>query len=216
MSRRVLIYKRFERFWHWTQAALIILLALTGFEIHGSYRLLGFERAIAVHDVAAVALLVLVAFAIFWHFTTGEWRQYVPTGEKLREMLGYYLGGIFRGEPHPVHKSEISKLNPLQRVTYAGLKILIIPLQLVSGLAYYFYNDLVEAGYLTGGVGPVAVVHVAGSFALIVFLIAHIYLTTTGTTPTSNIKAMVTGWEQLEDEEEGTAGEPRPGADAPG
>ena len=37
MSERIYIFKGFERFWHWAQAALIITLLLTGFEIHGSY-----------------------------------------------------------------------------------------------------------------------------------------------------------------------------------
>ena len=44
MTERVYIFKAFERFWHWSQAALIILLLLTGFEIHGSYANFGFER----------------------------------------------------------------------------------------------------------------------------------------------------------------------------
>jgi len=37
MSERVIIFKRFERFWHWSQAALIIVLLISGFDIHGSY-----------------------------------------------------------------------------------------------------------------------------------------------------------------------------------
>jgi thiosulfate reductase cytochrome b subunit len=34
-----------------------------------------------------------------------------------------------------------------------------------------------------------------------VFLIAHLYLTTAGHTPTSHIKAMITGWEEVDAEE---------------
>ena len=84
--RREYVYKGFERFWHWTQALLILFLALTGFEIHGSLAFFGFEQAVAYHQAAAAALMVLVAFAVFWHLTTGEWRQYLPTREKLREL----------------------------------------------------------------------------------------------------------------------------------
>ena len=73
------VYRRFERFWHWTQAALILFLGVTGFEIHGSLSFFGFDQAVRYHSAAAMAFLVLIAFAIFWHFTTGEWRQYVPT-----------------------------------------------------------------------------------------------------------------------------------------
>jgi thiosulfate reductase cytochrome b subunit len=44
MTERVYLFKGFERFWHWSQAALIIFLLVSGFEIHGTYRLFGFER----------------------------------------------------------------------------------------------------------------------------------------------------------------------------
>ena len=43
MSERVYLFKRFERFWHWSQAALIIFMLFSGFEIHGSYKAMGFE-----------------------------------------------------------------------------------------------------------------------------------------------------------------------------
>ena len=38
---RIYVFKRFERFWHWSQALLIIGMMITGFEVHGSYTLLG-------------------------------------------------------------------------------------------------------------------------------------------------------------------------------
>ena len=47
----------------------------------------------------------------------------------------------------------------------------------------------------------IAVVHVLGAFGLVAFLIGHVYLTTTGHTPMTNIKAMITGWEDLPDDE---------------
>ena len=75
MSERIYIFKGFERFWHWAQAALIITLLLTGFEIHGSYKLFGFYKALDTHTTAAWALIGLWVFAIFWHVTTGEWRR---------------------------------------------------------------------------------------------------------------------------------------------
>jgi thiosulfate reductase cytochrome b subunit len=93
---RVPIYSRFERFWHWAQASLILFLALTGFEIHGTIAFFGFGQAVRLHSIAAYALIVLIAFAVFWHVTTGEWRQYVPTRRLLRAQCEYYFVGIFR------------------------------------------------------------------------------------------------------------------------
>jgi thiosulfate reductase cytochrome b subunit len=213
MSERMLIYTRFNRFWHWSQALLVILLGVTGFEIHGTFSLFGFDRAVTLHNWLAGAFGVLVAFAIFWHFTTDQWRQYTPTRRHLREMVGFYLGGIFRNEPHPFKKTEISKLNPLQRLTYLGLKLLIFPIQGITGLIYFYYDDLAALGYLPDGVGTIALIHTAGAFALLAFLIAHTYLTTTGETLTSNLKAMVTGWEECHEEE--TRPAPSSTADAP-
>lgn len=197
MSKRVCIYNRFNRFWHWSQALLILLLALTGFEIHGTFPLLGFERAVVWHNRLAGAFGVLVAFAIFWHFTTGQWRQYTPTRRHLLAMVGFYVRGIFRGAPHPFRKTGVAKLNPLQRLTYLSLKLLVFPVQGLSGLAYFCYDDLAARGWLPDGVGLIALVHTAGAFALLAFLLSHMYLSTTGETLTSNLKAMLTGWEDV-------------------
>lgn len=199
--RREYVYRSFERFWHWAQAALILLLAVTGFEVHGSFRFLGFESAVALHALAAKALLVLIVFAIFWHLTTGEWRQYVPTRRNLVAQAEYYLFGIFRDAPHPTRKSVLSKLNPMQKLVYAGLKLLVIPVVVLTGLLYMFYrypqrHEIVSLH--VRALEPIALVHTFGGFLLLTFLVAHLYLMTTGHTVTSNLKAMLTGWEELE------------------
>jgi thiosulfate reductase cytochrome b subunit len=201
--RRQYVYRGFERFWHWAQAGLILFLAVTGFEIHGSLAFFGFENAVRYHGVAAIALLVLIAFAAFWHLTTGEWRQYVPTFENVRAQAEYYVIGIFRDATHPTRKTVLSKLNPLQKLVYLGLKVQVIPIVVVSGLLYMFYRYPQSHGIEAlnvRGLAVIAVVHTAGAFLLVAFLIAHVYLLTTGRTPSSNLKAMITGWEELEEE----------------
>jgi thiosulfate reductase cytochrome b subunit len=198
------VYRGFERFWHWAQAVLVILLGITGFEIHGSLRFFGYAQAVKIHNLAAWSFLVLVAFAIFWHLTTGEWKQYMPTWTNLRAQTEYYLFGIFRNLPHPGKKTALSKLNPLQKLVYAGLKVIVIPVMALSGLLYMFYRypQRYEVAALNiHGLKIVALIHTAGAFAFLCFLIAHLYLITTGHTLTSNLKAMITGFEETEDEE---------------
>jgi thiosulfate reductase cytochrome b subunit len=199
------VYRGFERFWHWTQVVLILFLALTGFEIHGSLEFFGFEQAVRYHSTAAYALLVLIAFAGFWHLTTGEWKQYVPTRENLLKQADYYLIGIFRNAPHPTKKTPLSKLNPLQKLVYASLKVFLIPLMVVSGLVYMFYRYPQRYSVVTlkvGGLQWIAIAHTVGAFLLLAFVITHLYLITTGQTLTSNLKAMITGYEELPDEHE--------------
>jgi len=196
---RVLIFKRFERFWHWFQALLIFSLLITGFEIHGSYSLLGFGDATRLHTIGAWSLIVLWLFAIFWHITTGEWRQYVPNRDGLFAVVHYYLIGTFTGAEHPYRKTSKAKHNPLQRLAYLFFKLVISPIIWVSGLLYLFYNDwpALLAGALN--LETVALVHTAAAFAMLVFIIAHVYMTTMGQTLTSHIKPMVTGYEDLDE-----------------
>jgi thiosulfate reductase cytochrome b subunit len=203
--KTVYIYKSFERFWHWAQAFLIIFLAITGFEVHSSYSFFGYENAVIFHRFAAYALMILIVFAIFWHFTTGEWKQYIPTTDFLKAQVEYYLLGIFKDAPHPTRKTVLSKLNPLQRLTYLGLKLIMIPIVVVSGMFYIFYRypqgDRIM-GLNIESLETVAIIHTAGAFLLIAFVVVHIYLTTTGHTPLANLKAMMTGYEEIEDDDE--------------
>jgi formate dehydrogenase gamma subunit len=203
MMKEVYIYKAFERFWHWAQAFLIFFLAFTGFEIHGSLSFFGFENAVQYHNLAAYLFLILIAFAIFWHLTTGEWKQYIPTTQHIFAQMNYYIFGIFKGTPHPTKKAALSKLNPLQKIVYFSLKILVIPVIVTSGLLYMFYRYPQRYGIEALNIESlefIAIVHTAGAFLLLSFIITHLYLITTGETPTSNLKAMLTGYEELEDD----------------
>lgn len=196
MTQRVYLFKGFERFWHWAQALLIIAMLATGFEVHGSYALLGFGRAVRLHSLAAWALIGLWVFAIFWHLTTGEWRQYVPTTHKVLAMVRFYSSGIFRGEEHPFKPTRLHKHNPLQRLAYLFVLTVVGPLIWVTGALYLFHGQWAAIGLGALPLAWVAWGHTAGAFLMLSFLIAHLYLITTGHTATSQLKAMLTGWEE--------------------
>ncbi|PKL99713.1 MAG: cytochrome B [Gammaproteobacteria bacterium HGW-Gammaproteobacteria-9] len=185
MRERLYLFTRFERFWHWSQAALIITLLVSGFAAHGSHALLDFRSAVEIHEVSAWLLMLLWVFGIFWHFTTGQWRQYTPTLSNIDRMLRYYVHGIFIGAPHPYKITVERKHNPLQRLSYLFVKVMIGPLLWLTGLLYLFF-DLQQ----------VALLHTAGAFMMLIFLIVHVYLATTGRTPLEHVRAMLTGWEE--------------------
>ena len=193
---RIYIFKRFERFWHWSQAALILFLMLTGFEIHGTYTLFGYEGAVSYHTTAAWTLVGLWVFAVFWTITTGEWKQYIPTMDKVDAMMKYYLTGIFTDAPHPFKQTRLTKHNPLQRLAYLFVLVIINPLIWITGWFYLFYNSWSSWGVSWLSLEWVAFFHVIAAFMMLLFVIAHVYLTTAGHTPTSHIKAMITGWEE--------------------
>jgi len=104
-----------------------------------------------------------------------------------------------------VRKTVLSKLNPLQRLVYLGLKIVLFPLMITTGILYLFYRfPQGETGIkiTINNLSTIAYWHTIGAFLLVAFVIAHLYLITTGQTITSNLKAMITGYEELEEENE--------------
>jgi len=84
-------------------------------------------------------------------------------------------------------------------LAYLFFKLMITPVIWLSGLLYLFYNDWPET--LSGALAleTVALVHTAAAFAMLIFIIAHVYMATMGPKLTSLIKPMVTGYEDLEE-----------------
>ncbi len=200
--KKVYLYARFQRFWHWMQALIIFSLLITGLEVHGLFNLMGYETAFHIHNFFAWGLASFILLAFFWYITTGDFRQYLTEGNLLEKIMmqgRYYMIGIFKNEPHPFKKNEISRLNPLQRITYLMLTLVGLPLQIIFGFAYYYFNELVSIGMNPDWIEPIALIHTFLAYMLVGFVIMHVYMTTTGHTPTSNIKAMITGWEEVED-----------------
>lgn len=198
--KKIYLYRGYERFWHWAQTVLVFILMITGFEIHGSYELFGYESAVNTHNTSAWIFLVLTVFTIFWHLTTDMWRQYVPTKKNLDAQIKYYISGIFKNMPHPTGKTQLSKLNPLQKIVYSALKVLVFPVMFITGFLYLYFNFPIQ-GFELNSLETIAVLHTIGAYVLVSFVIIHLYLITTGRTVTTNLKAMVTGWEEVDDDE---------------
>jgi PAS domain S-box-containing protein len=71
----------------------------------------------------------------------------------------------------------------------------------VTGFLYLYFH-YPQFGIEVDSLKPIALIHTLGAFSLIAFVIAHVYLTTvTGVKPWSSIAAMVTGWEEMGEEE---------------
>lgn len=197
-TRTVMVYSRFERFWHWAQMALIFTLLFTGFAVHGLHSLVDFGTAVTLHTWSAIALAALWIFAIFWHLTTGTWRHYLPTTKGLWRVARFYAWGIFRGEHHPYRKAYWRKHNPLQALAYLSLKLFLFPAIWLSGLAYLSYGLWAHLSGSATAFGYVALIHTAAAFAILVFVIAHVYLLTTDHSVIEHVKPMVTGFDEVE------------------
>jgi thiosulfate reductase cytochrome b subunit len=194
-----ILYSKFERFWHWTQMALVVILLITGFEIHGELNLFGFDFAVRLHNSSAWTFMGLTALTIFWMFSVGHWKSFMPTKENFTAQIRFYTYGIFRGDlpPHS-SKTRENKFNPLQRIVYLALIILAFPAQIITGLLYMYFRypgNPIDSDALR----IVAVTHTVLAFLLVAFLIVHLYMTTTGQKVTTHVKEMITGEHQPHD-----------------
>ena len=203
-TKRVYMYQAYERFWHWLQTATIILLLLTGLIIHrpDMFGLFSFAGVVLVHNVLAAILVVNAGLSLFWHVVGGEIRQYIPRPygffDQAILQTKYYLSGIFRDAEHPFEKTRDRHLNPLQQITYFGILNVLLPLQIITGALMWGVQQWPQFAAALGGLPFLAPFHSLVAWLFATFIVAHVYLTTTGHAPLSGIEAMVTGWEEVD------------------
>ena len=91
------------------------------------------------------------------------------------------------------------KFNPLQRLGYIAILFVLLPLQVISGFAFYFFPELRAAG-LIAHVDVIAYLHTFIAYALLSFVVIHLYMITFGEKLSSHIKAMLTGKEKIDEQ----------------
>jgi len=209
-SRWAYLYTGAERFWHWLQMVSIVGLLLTGLVIHNPDKFgnFAFQGMVFVHTVLGWIFGINFLFALYYHLTTGYIKQYLPRPRGLRDrillQIKFYGQGIFRGEPHPFKKTFSDKLNPMQRMAYFILLFVMLPLQMITGGWLWVVRVWPQAATWLGDMTMtrVATLHTLVAWMIGVFVVIHVYLTTTGHTFWSYISAMITGWEEVEVDDE--------------
>jgi thiosulfate reductase cytochrome b subunit len=74
----------------------------------------------------------------------------------------------------------------------------LLPLQVLTGALIWTSSRwpwLIDA---VGGLSVIAPLHNFGSWLLMTFLVVHLYLITTGHSLTSNLSAMIDGYDEIE------------------
>ena len=196
------------RIWHWVNAISFIVLIVTGLQIR--YReilgLMKFREAVDIHNIFGFILIFNFFIWLVFYIVTGKIKIYIPPLNLKKFVMGslkqarYYGYGILMGEPNPHHSTPDNKFNPMQQMAYLAIMLMLIPLQLLSGLLLWDAKRFADFINLAGGIKIVDTVHVFLFLFFMSFLFVHIYLATLGHTATAHIKAMFTGYEELEEE----------------
>ncbi len=196
------------RFWHWINALGFVLLIATGLQIRyvGLIQLISFKNAIVIHNGIGFVLVANFFVWLSYYLLSDKIKVYHPElnpeiqfRESFRQ-LRYYGYGIFRGEPNPHHVSVYRKFNPVQSISYQIIMMILVPLQFYTGVLLWDVQNLASLVEMFGGVRIVDTVHVLIFIFSTGFIIVHPYLASLGHTPLAHYKAMITGFEEVEDE----------------
>lgn len=195
------LYPTWVRLWHWANALLFIVLTASGVSLHyagaGPW-LMPFDTAVRVHNTAGILLSLAWVGFVIGNLVTGNGRHYRIRWRGLPRRLvaqgGYYAWGIFRAEPHPFQPSATAKFNALQQLSYLAAMYALMPLLILSGWAFLFSFSLPETLFGLGSVWVVATAHVVTSYLMVLFVVIHLYVITTGASVFANLHAMLSGW----------------------
>lgn len=203
-TERIYMYESYRRFWHWLQTVAIVILLFTGLIIHrpNTFGAFSFRGVVTVHNVIAVIVVANALLSVFYHIATERIQEYIPRPYGFFDdaivQAKYYILGIFKGEGHPFEKTPNSRMNPIQKATYFGILMVLLPLQVLTGALMWSVQKFPIVANRFGGLPFLAPFHSLIAWTFATFIIVHVYMTTTGATPLEAMRAMVTGYEEVE------------------
>jgi thiosulfate reductase cytochrome b subunit len=203
-TERIYMYESYRRFWHWLQTLSIVILLFTGMIIHRPdiFGIFSFRGVVTIHNVLAVILVLNALLSVFYHVATDRVKEYIPRPYGFFDdaivQAKYYISGIFKREPHPFEKRPDRRMNPIQKATYFGILNILLPLQIVTGTLMWGVQEFPAIANWFGGLPILAPFHSLVAWTFATFIVGHVYMTTTGATLLESIRAMVTGFEEVE------------------
>lgn len=198
------------RIWHWINAIGFIILILTGAQIRfvDSMGIMSFETAVDIHSWLGFILLVNYFIWLVYYLFSGKlFKLYIPPLWKPVDFIKnsirqakYYGYGIMIGDKNPHHPTPDSKFNPMQQISYLMIMVVLIPIQIITGLILWDPQLFGFLASLIGGIQIATLIHTGLWIFFSAFIIVHFYLATLGHTPMAHIKAMFTGYEEEHEE----------------
>lgn len=198
------------RIWHWTNAIGFLLLIATGLHIRyvGQIQLMSFKTALDVHNWIGFVLIANFFVWFTFYLFSDKIKVYHPELSPMKHFratfrqMQFYGYGIFKGHANPHNVSVYRKFNSLQSVMYQVIMMLLVPIQFFTGLLLWDVARFSSIVDMLGGVRVANTIHVLIFIFFSGFIIVHIYLASLGHTPSAHFKAMVTGYEEIEDKPE--------------
>jgi thiosulfate reductase cytochrome b subunit len=205
---RLYIHPLPVRIWHWTNAVGFVLMILTGIQIRyvGLIDVVSFRTAVTAHNTIGFILIANYFLWLAFYLFSDRIKAYHAELSPRKHFIGslrqvYYYGyGIFRGEPNPFRVGIYRKFNPLQSMIYQIVMMLLVPVQIYTGILMWDVKRFSAQVDFFGGVRVIDTVHVVAFIAFVFYMLVHVYLGTLGHTRIAHFKSMMTGYDDVEEE----------------
>jgi thiosulfate reductase cytochrome b subunit len=207
--KRLYIHPLPVRIWHWINAAGFVTMVLTGLQIRyvGLINVASFRTAVAVHNTVGFVLIANFFVWLGFYLFSDRIKAYQSELNPIKHFratflqIYYYAFGILRGEPNPFRVTIYRKFNPLQSMTYQLVLMLCVPIQFYTGILMWDVERFSAQVNFFGGVRIIDTVHVLIFIVIVFYLFVHVYLSTLGHTRTAHFRAMLTGYDDVEEDE---------------
>ena len=171
------------RLWHLSQAILFFGLLVSGLSMHYvdvGLALLPFGVAVKIHNFSGLGTILLWLIFAIQSYRSGTMQRYLKRERQgVRRVLlqvHYYAWGMFRGDVAPFPVGTARHHNPAQKISYAVVMYALMPLAAISGALLLFPWLAPERALGLPGLMPMALIHLAVSYLLSLFVMLHIYL----------------------------------------
>jgi len=212
--KKVFLHTLTIRIWHWINALIVIALMITGIQLRApgieefarkmAIWIPEYSVAVLIHKYIGYAMALSFLFWLVYILVSGSFRTHYLLRPSDLPTLGkqalYYLVGVFQGSENPFTPTEKGKFNPLQKIAYGSVMLVITPLIVVTGILFsdiFFFRGVID---WLGGVRLLDALHVLASYLFLLNLIVHLYMCTMGHHIFDHVKAMIVGFEEMPEE----------------
>jgi thiosulfate reductase cytochrome b subunit len=181
-ARPRLIHPAIVRVTHWINAAAMIVMILSGWQIHNAYPTLPFPFPSAITLGDGLASSLQWHFAAMWvlvingviYVTYG-----IVSGRFRRKLLPIRPGDVLRDTraalTFKLGHTDLAIYNAVQRLLYAGV-ILVGVLVVLTGLAIWKPVQFQELTTLFGDFDNARLIHFLAMVAIVGFLVIHVLM----------------------------------------
>lgn len=173
LAKEKLYHTLTARVLHWSNAAIIGLLIITGLYIRDpiSFNLFtNMDTARKLHFICMYLILIVTFIRLYYSCINKDYRGVILRFRDIKQLPGVFKYYLFLSSKLPGK----GRYNPGQRFLYNGW-VLMILFQAATGFMLYSSENLVRYSPLLGGPVIVRQVHFLMTWAFIVTIAIHVY-----------------------------------------